>query len=86
MQALGGYLSKLGIKVIWDDEVENTEVTTEKKPVANEDASHWIRLCIDMLNASPAFVEENARKHNSMSAALNQYLLFIEDWERRFKD
>ena len=138
LQALGEYLPKLGIKVIWDDEVENAEVTTEKKPVVNEDASRWnypikeqfrsflarqkaegtansytstldnavrkwvnqevderadsvfayttvddVRLCIDMLNASPAFVEENARKHNSMSAALNQYLKFIEDWEAR---
>ena len=138
LQALGEYLPKLGIKVIWDDEVENAEVTTEKKPVVNEDASRWnypikeqfrsflarqkaegtansytstldnavrkwvnqevderadsvfayttvddVRLCIDMLNASQEFVEENMRKHNSMSAALNQYLKFIEDWEAR---
>ena len=44
-----------------------------------------VRLCIDMLNASPEYVTENDRKHHSMSAALNQYLLFIEDLERKTK-
>ena len=39
-----------------------------------------------MLNASPDYVAENDRKHHSMSAALNQYLAFIEDWERRTKE
>ena len=136
--ALGEYLPKLGIKVIWDDEVEDAEETAEKKPVANEDASRWnypikeqfrsflarqkaegtansytstldnavrrwvnqvvdvnadsifsytssedVRLCIDMLNETPEYVAENERKHHSMSAALNQYLVFIENWERR---
>ncbi len=45
-----------------------------------------VRLCIDMLNASPDYVAENDRKHHSMSAALNQYQLFIEDREKRFKE
>jgi hypothetical protein len=36
-----------------------------------------------MLNASSDYVAENDRKHHSMSAALNQYLLFIEEWEKR---
>ena len=43
-----------------------------------------VRLCIKMLNSSPEYVAENARKHNSMSAALNHYLKFIEEWEKNF--
>ena len=45
-----------------------------------------VRLCIEMLNSSPEFVAENARKHNSMSAALKHYLKFIEGWEKMFKE
>lgn len=136
--ALGEYMPKLGIKVIWDDEVEDSNEGPAKTPVVNEDASHWnypikeqfrsflarqksastatsytstldnavrewinkevdanadsvfsyttsedVRLCIDMLNASDDYVTENDRKHHSMSAALNQYLQFIEEWEKR---
>lgn len=132
--ALGEYLPKLGIKVIWDDE---TQKTTEK-PVVNEDAMRWnlpinvqfqfylsdhvakttadsyistldnavcqwikkvvdehaesiysyitaedVRLCIEILNSSPEYLAENAHRHNSMSAALNQYLRFIEEREKR---
>ncbi|MBO4821571.1 MAG: hypothetical protein J5548_08920 [Prevotella sp.] len=134
--ALGEFLPKLGIKVIWDDEAQ----VTTKKPVINEEATKWnlpiniqfqfylskhlaettadsyistidnavrqwikkevdehaesiysyitaedVRLCIEMLNSSPEYVAENNRKHRSMSAALNQYLKFIEEWEKRFK-
>ena len=39
-----------------------------------------------MLNASQAYAAENDRKHHSMSAALNQYLLFIEEWEKKIKE
>ena len=136
--ALGEYMPKLGIKVIWDDEVEDSNEEPAKTPVVNEDASHWnypikeqfrsflarqksastatsytstldnavrewinkevdanadsvfsyttsedVRLCIEMLNASADYVAENDRKHHSMSAALNQYLQFIEEWEKR---
>ena len=138
--ALAEYLPKLGIKVIWDDELQESdkEVEAVKAPVVDKDASLWnypikeqfrsylareksagtansytstldnavriwinkevdsqadsvfsyttaedVRLCIEMLNASQEFVEENTRKHNSMSAALNQYLKFFEDWEAR---
>lgn len=134
--ALGEYLPKLGIKVIWDDE---TQQITEK-PVINEEATKWnlpiniqfqfylskhvakttadsyistlnnavrqwikkevdehaesvysyitaedVCLCIEILNSSPEYLAENAHRHNSMSAALNQYLKFIEEWESRFK-
>lgn len=137
--ALGEYMPKLGIKVIWDDEVKDSNEGPAKTPVVNEDASHWnypikelfrsflarqksastatsytstldnavrgwinkevdanadsvfsyttsedVRLCIDMLNASADYVAENDRKHHAMSAALNQYLLFIEEWEKKF--
>ena len=139
--ALGEYMPKLGIKVVWDDETESFSEEPARKPVVNEEASLWnlpikeqfraylsrqkaegtansytstldnavrqwinkevdvhadsvfsyttaedVRLCVDMLNASPEYVAENDRKHHSMSAALNQYLLFIEDWEKRLKE
>ena len=138
--ALGKYMPKLGIKVVWDDDVvESTSEEEHKAPIINEDAQYWnypikeqfrsflsrqksestansytstldnavrqwvnkevdthadsvfsytsvedVRLCIDMLNASPEYVTENDRKHHSMSAALNQYLLFVEDMEARY--
>ena len=137
--ALGKYMPKLGIKVVWDDDVvESTSEEEQKAPNINEEAQYWsypikeqfrsflsrqksestansytstldnavrqwvnkevdahadsvfsytsaedVRLCIEMLNASPEYIAENDRKHHSMSAALNQYLLFIEEWERR---
>ena len=138
--ALGEYMPKLGIKIVWDDEVQGASDEMMKAPGGNEDASRrnypikeqfrsylskqkaestasgyistldnavrqWInqvvdadsdsvfsyttadevRLCIDMLNESPEYVAENDRKHHSMSAALNQYLLFIEEWEKKLK-
>ena len=138
--ALGKYMPKLGIKVVWDDDVvESSGVEEQRAPIINEDAQYWnypikeqfrsflsrqksestansytstldnavrqwinkevdehadsvfsytsvedVRLCIDMLNASADFVAENDRKHHSMSAALNQYLLFVEDIEARY--
>ena len=45
--------------------------------------SEDVRICIEMLNESPDFVAENERKHRSMSAALAQYLLFIEEREKK---
>lgn len=136
--ALGKYMPKLGIKIVWDDDAVETASEEEyKTPIINEDAQYWnypikeqfrsflsrqksestsnsytstldnavrqwvnkevdahadsvfsytsaedVRLCIDMLNASPEYVEENDRKHHSMSAALNQYLHFIEEWKK----
>ena len=139
--ALGEYMPKLGIKVVWDDEVQGASDDVPKAPVVNEDASRWnypimeqfrsfllrqkaestansyistldnavrqwinqivdasadsvfsytttedVRLCIDMLNDSPEYVAENDRKHHSMSASLNQYLSFIQEWEKNIKD
>ena len=143
LMALGDYMPKLGIKVIWDEgpSEEDKVQAKGKTPVINEEASHWnypikeqfrsflsrtkakgtassytstldnavrrwinkevdehadsvfsytssedVRLCIDMLNASPEYVAENECKHNSMSAALNQYLRFIEEREKSAKD
>ena len=48
--------------------------------------SEDVRLCIEMLNASAEYMAENDRKHHSMSAALNQYLQFIEEWEKRTRE
>lgn len=36
-----------------------------------------VELCIEMLKNSEAFIEENKRKHNSMTAALNLYQSFV---------
>lgn len=139
--ALGEYLPKLGIKVVWDDETPNEKMIPSQLPVIDEEAALYnlpikmqfyeflrktkaegtagsytstldnavrawvkqevdekadsifsyttsadVKLCIEMLNASSAFVEENDRKHHSMSAALNQYAKFIEEREERLKD
>jgi hypothetical protein len=61
----------------------NKEVDANADSVFSYTTSEDVRLCIDMLNASSDYVAENDRKHHSMSAALNQYLLFIEEWEKR---
>ena len=62
------------------------EVDVNADSVFSYTTSEDVRLCIEMLNASADYVAENDRKHHSMSAALNQYLIFIENWEKRFKD
>ena len=64
----------------------NKEVDGNADSVFSYTTSEDVRLCIEMLNASADYVAENDRKHHSMSAALNQYLLFIEDWEKKFKE
>lgn len=61
----------------------NKEVDAHADSVFSYTSAEDVRLCIDMLNSSPEYVAENDRKHHSMSAALNQYLLFIEDWESK---
>ena len=63
----------------------NKEVDERADSVFAYTSSTDVQLCIDMLNASSEYVVENDRKHHSMSAALNQYLLFIEEWEKRVK-
>lgn len=59
------------------------EVDEHADSVFSYTTSEDVRLCIDMLNASQDYVADNKHKHHSMSAALNQYLLFIEEWERK---
>jgi hypothetical protein len=62
----------------------NQEVNERADSVFGYTTIEDVKLCIDMLNASPDFVAENDRKHHSMSAALSQYLLFVEDMEARY--
>lgn len=57
------------------------EVDSQADSVFSYTSSEDVRLCIDILNASPEYVKENDRKHHSMSAALNQYLQFIKERE-----
>ncbi len=60
----------------------NKEVDAQADSIFSYTTSEDVRLCIDMLKSSKDFVEENKRKHNNMSAALSQYLLFIEEREK----
>ena len=64
----------------------NKEVDEHADSVFSYTSSEDVQLCIDMLNASAEYVAENNRKHHSMSAALNQYLKFIQEWEIEHKD
>ena len=56
----------------------NKEVDSQADSVFSYTTPEEVRICIEMLNATPAYVAENDRKHRSMSAALTQYLLFVE--------
>ncbi len=64
----------------------NAEVDVNADSVFSYTTSEDVQLCLDILNASSAFVQENDRKHHSMSAALTQYLKFIAEWEKRIND
>lgn len=62
------------------------EVDEKAESIYSYTTAEDVQLCIDILNDSRDFNAENARKHNSMSAAINQYLKFIEEREKRFKE
>jgi hypothetical protein len=135
--SLAEFMPKLGIKVVWDNEQQETDIDGfSNVPIIDEEASNlafpikeqfrsyllrqksegtarsyistldnavrfWIkkevdehadsvfsyttaddvRICIEMLESSTDYRRENDRKHHSMSAALNQYLLFLEERE-----
>ena len=64
----------------------NMEVDANANSIFSYTTAEDVRLCIEMLNSSTAFVEENVRKHHAMSAALNQYLVFIEEREKRINN
>lgn len=64
----------------------NIEVDANADSVFSYTTTEDVRLCIEMLNASTAYIEENDRKHHAMSAALNQYLIFIEEREKRLNN
>lgn len=77
-----GYTSTLDSAVrMWINKI----VDERADSIFSYTTSGDVRRCIDLLKASPNFVEENKRKHNSMSAALHQYLFFIEEKERELK-
>ena len=63
----------------------NQDVDDKADSVFSYTTTEDVKLCIDILKSSPAFIEENDRKHHSMSAALEQYLIFIEEREERLK-
>ena len=64
----------------------NQDVDDKADSVFSYTTTEDVKLCIDILKSSPAFIEENDRKHHSMSAALEQYLNFIEEREERLKE
>jgi len=59
----------------------NREVDKQADSIFSYTTFEDVQLCIDLLKSSPNFVSENTRMHNRMSAALNQYLLFIKERE-----
>ncbi len=63
----------------------NKEVDERADSIFSYTTSEDVRLCIDLLNMSSDYVVDNIRQHNRMSAALSQYLLFIEDRESKSK-
>lgn len=53
------------------------EVDPNADSIFSYTTSEDVALCIGILKSSPTFIAENTRKHNSMTAALNNYLNFI---------
>lgn len=58
------------------------EVDSTADSIFSYTSSEDVHLCIDMLKSLPEFLNDNVQKHRNMSAALDQYLLFIEEREK----
>ena len=58
------------------------EVDSTADSIFSYTSSEDVQLCIDMLKSLPEFLNDNVQKHRNMSAALDQYLLFIEEREK----
>lgn len=56
----------------------NQDVDANADSIFSYTTPEDVSLCIGILTSSRAFMEENARKHNAMTAALNQYLQFVQ--------
>ena len=56
----------------------NQEVDANADSIFSYTTPEDVSLCIGILTSSRTFMEENARKHNAMTAALNQYLRFVQ--------
>lgn len=56
----------------------NQDVDANADSIFSYTTPEDVSLCIGILTSSRAFMEENARKHNAMTAALNQYLRFVQ--------
>ena len=59
------------------------EVDAQADSVFSYTTVEDVQICIDLLKEIPGFRKENDRKHNGLTAALNQYLLFIEEREKK---
>lgn len=67
----------------------NKLIDEQADSVFSYTTSEDVRRCIEILQDSQAYMQENDRKHHAMSAALNQYLLFIkelEEWKKQLND
>lgn len=61
----------------------NQDVDANADSIFSYTTPEDVSLCIGILTSSRAFMEENARKHNAMTAALNQYLLFVQSLQNK---
>ena len=57
------------------------EVDAQADSIFSYTTAEDVQICIDLLKEIPGFRKENDRKHNGLTAALNQYLLFIKERE-----
>lgn len=60
----------------------NQEVDANADSIFSYTTPEDVSLCIGILTSSRTFMEENARKHYAMTAALNQYLQFVKSIDR----
>ncbi len=61
----------------------NQDVDANADSIFSYTTPEDVSLCIGILTSSRAFMEENARKHNAMTAALNQYLRFVQSRQNK---
>lgn len=71
---VSNYMKKLDVNI---KEHIRAEIDSEFDTIFEYTDADDVKLYIDMLKSSDNFIQENIRMHNSMTAALNQYLKFI---------
>lgn len=64
--------------IIWHKNLSK-EIAPDFNSIYDYTTPDEVQLYIDLLKSSDAFMQENIRMHNSMSAALKKYQKFIEE-------